>query len=294
MIGFDYLLNGHQRIFWLYLASSLLIALLFVWRNPAWRRSLFAKAIWWHPSARLDYLYFFVSALIKTLVIAPLLFSAAEVALAVVKGMQLLFGCQKGLRWEKTTIALLYTAALFLVSDLTRYWLHRMMHRLPFLWRFHRIHHSAEVLNPVTFYRVHPVENLLFGLRYALSAGLVSGLFLYYFGARVGLVEIFGANALVVLFALAGANLRHSHVPLRFPAIIEKLFVSPYMHQLHHSTAHTHTNFGGALSIWDGLFGTRRIEPTKPLRFGLKEKRQHNSVMALLFEPFNLHTGTEK
>ncbi|WP_345976018.1 sterol desaturase family protein [Sulfurimonas sp. HSL3-7] len=294
MIGIDYLFNEHQRIFWLYLASAFVIALYFVWRRPEYRKILFAKTIWWHRSAQLDYLYFFVIALIKALLIAPLLFSAAEVALAMVKGMQLLFGYQPMLRWEKTAIVLLYTLALFVVSDLTRYWLHRMMHRIPLLWRFHRVHHSAEVLNPATFYRVHPVENLLFGLRYALSAGFVSGIFIYFFGARVGLVEFLGANAFVVLFTLAGANLRHSHLPLRFPAVFEKIFVSPYMHQLHHSTTHTHTNFGGALSIWDALFGTRLIQKSEDLRFGIDENVNHNSVLALLFEPFNLHTGTEK
>jgi sterol desaturase/sphingolipid hydroxylase (fatty acid hydroxylase superfamily) len=66
------------------------------------------------------------------------------------------------------------------------------------------------------------------------------------------------------------------------------------MHQLHHSTAHSSSNFGGALSIWDGLFGTRLIQKSEVLRFGLQENVSHNSVLALLLEPFNLPTGTKK
>ena len=45
------------------------------------------------------------------------------------------------------------------------------MHRIPFLWRFHQIHHSAEVLTPLTFHRIHPVESLLYDVRGALVTG---------------------------------------------------------------------------------------------------------------------------
>lgn len=286
LYGFDYLVNEHQRIFWLYLAGSALIASLYLWFNPAHRKGVLSRRLWWHASARLDYLYFFVSALIKLFVLLPLLFGAEAVALAVVSWLQESFGYVSPLRWEKSLIVACYTLALFLASDFTRYWLHRLMHEVPLLWRFHRVHHSAEVLTPITFYRVHPVENLLFGMRYALSAGAVTGLFVYLFGARLGVVEFFGVNLFVFLFSLLGSNLRHSHLPVRFGKVLEKWAVSPYMHQYHHSVEGSRKNYGGALALWDRLFGTLHIEKGRELSFGINEKGVHYSVFSLLFEPF--------
>lgn len=74
---------------------------------------------------------------------------------------------------------------LFLISSL--------IIGLIYLWlnpKTRKVNHSAKVLNPFTFYRVHPIENLLFGLRYSLTVGLVTGIFLYLFGARLGLIDI--------------------------------------------------------------------------------------------------------
>ncbi len=185
----------------------------------------------------------------------------------------------------------LYTVAIFAVSDLSRYWLHRWMHTVPFLWRFHRVHHSARVLNPLTFYRVHPVENLLFGLRYALVAGVVTGGFIYLFGARLGVAQIAGVNLLVFISAFAGANLRHSHLPIRFGKA-ERWLVSPAMHQFHHTKEGAQTNYGGTLALWDRVFGSLVIPDHKIRRFGLG-KALHTSLAALLFEPLKMK-GTSR
>ena len=154
----------------------------------------------------------------------------------------------------------LYTLTLFIISDFTRYWLHRFLHTVPFLWEFHKVHHSAKVLNPLTFYRVHPVENILFAFRYALSIGVVSGVFIYFFGAFIGVVEIVGVNVLLFLFSLMGSNLRHSHIKIKYPKVMENFFISPFQHQIHHSTKHSNKNFGGYLALWDKLFGLWSIQ----------------------------------
>lgn len=287
--GLDYFINTHQRVFWLYLLTALLLSAGVALARGDRLGSYFSRRIWWHPSARLDYAYFVVVSLIKVMVIVPLVLSAKDVTLAVALGMQEQFGYFAPLSWRREAIMVLFTVSLFLISDFTRYWLHRAMHEVPLLWRFHRVHHTAEVLNPLTFYRVHPVENFLFGLRYALSAGVVTGVFIYFFGARIGLVEIIGVNAIVFTFALFGANLRHSHVPLRFGTQAERWIVSPFMHQVHHSIEGTRTNYGGALAVWDRWFGTLCIGPVKPLIFGM-EAAAHRSIAALIFEPFTLKT----
>ncbi|MBN2896806.1 MAG: sterol desaturase family protein [Campylobacterales bacterium] len=287
LLGLNYLLTPQSRIYWLYLLSSALIAAVFLHVRPQYRIGV-SRAIWLHPSAKLDYMYFVLISLIKAALIAPLMLSASDVALWVNGAL----GYREPLHLGHTLIVALYTLSLFVVSDFTRYWLHRWLHSVPFLWRLHRVHHSAEVLNPLTFYRVHPIENILFGLRYALSAGVVTGVFITLFGARIGVAEFLGANALVALFNLAGANLRHSHLPLRFGDTLEHWFISPYMHQLHHAIGTTYTNYGGALSVWDRLFGTLHVSPVRPLEFGANVR--HDTLAALFFEPFTLEKKDEQ
>ncbi len=285
MLGFDYLINEHQRIYWLYLLSALLLSALFIHQHKTYKTVLFDKNIWLHPSAKLDYIFFFIAYIIKVLIIVPLLFSASEVTMWTIKLIREFASYHEPLSWNKTSITLLYTFTLFMLSDLTRYWLHRLMHLIPFLWKIHRVHHSALVLTPITYYRVHPLESFLFGLRYALSAGVVSGVFIYFFGARLGMSQILGVNAFIFVYSILGANLRHSHIPFRFGNMVEKVFISPYMHQIHHSKEGVNKNFGGVLSIWDGLFGSREIKKIERLEFGLKE-HEDKTLLSLFFLPF--------
>lgn len=283
-----YFFDSHQRVFWLYMLSSLFIAFMMIKMQPK-LRSYFSKEILWHKSARLDYIYFILNAILKAVLIIPLLVGANEIALLLIELFNKMFGYLQPLHVAKENVVILYTMSIFIAGDFSRYWLHRFLHTIPFLWRFHRVHHSAEVLNPLTFYRVHPVENILFGLRHALSAGVVTALFIYLFGAKIGLVEFFGSNIFVVVFGMLGANLRHSHIPLRY-GLFESFFISPYMHQLHHTKEHGNKNFGGVLSIWDGMFHTRHVEITKEYQvYGLKENNPHMSVWSLFYEPFIGH-----
>ena len=108
----------------------------------------------------------------------------------------------------------------------------------------------------IRVYRVHFVENFLFGLRYALSVGFVTGIFIYLFGAKINLYMIFGVNALVFISSIFGSNLRHSHVPFSYFSFIEKWFLSPKQHQIHHDKKHFNKNYGGYIAIWDRVFGT--------------------------------------
>ncbi|QFR50004.1 sterol desaturase family protein [Sulfurimonas lithotrophica] len=286
--GIEYFLTSSSRVYWFYLLSALLISVLFVFLNPKYSY-VFSKNIWWHKSAKNDYKYFVVISFLKIVLLLPILsyiVSSKDVSLSVTLLLEESFGYFEKTSYSKELIVVFYTFTLFIVGDFTRYWLHRFLHTVPYLWRLHQVHHSAEVLNPLTFYRVHPLENLLFGLRYALSAGLVSGVFIYFFGASIGIVEIAGANIFVFISGLIGANLRHSHLPLKF-GVFEKLLVSPHMHQMHHSTKYTDKNFGGILSIWDYMFNSfATSEKDDVLEFGLKNKKIHNGILEMILEPF--------
>ncbi|MCB1752159.1 MAG: sterol desaturase family protein [Gammaproteobacteria bacterium] len=290
---FDSLFDGRERIFWLYLLTSLSIALLLLLRPDTGGRRLLSlaglKSYWWSADARLDYRYFLINWLIKTLLIAPLIVSAQSIALWTLNILgataEPLF-----LQWYYRDIVFAYTLTLFLVGDFSRYWLHRAMHRCDWLWAFHKVHHSAEALNPLTFYRVHPLENLLFALRHALVAGAVTGVFIFCFGAQLDLYSIFGSNLFVVCLSAFTSNLRHSHVRLGYGRWLETLLISPAQHQVHHTPGHTRHNYGSVLALWDWLFGSLRrshqVGPDQPFGLGEGQRLHYDGVRKLLTRPF--------
>ncbi len=288
--GAEYFFDASRRIFWLYLLSSSALALVWLFIHPKQKRVIFSKALWLHESAKLDYIYFIVSFFLKTFIIIPLIIGAKDVAYYVMKFLVWAFGYNSALHLEHNLILILYTTSIFLVSDFSRYWLHRFLHTIPFLWKVHKVHHSAKVLNPLTFYRIHPIENILFGFRYSLVIGLVTGVFIYLFGAKIGLVEVVGVNIFVFVFSFVGANLRHSHIALAYPRWLESIFISPKQHQMHHSIKYTHRNFGGALAIWDKIFGTISYSvETKNMVFGLRDKKdmlRYSTLWLLMVAPF--------
>lgn len=283
--GLDFLADSSKRIYWLYVVSAAMIALL-MFRNqlPVLRRQ-FSKEVLWHPSARLDYIYFVAVSAVKILLILPVLIGANDVILWMVLFLQEQFGYVERIRISKIVLVGSYTLLIFIANDFTRYWLHRWMHTIPVLWRFHRVHHSAEVLNPLTFYRVHPVENVLFGLRYALTTGMITAVYIYVFGAGITMMEIGGANLFVFLFSIAGSNLRHSHIPLRYPKNVEKWILSPYQHQIHHSIHYGCKNYGSSLALWDRWFGTLLSGKHRKLRFGLAEETPTHSLLGAFLNP---------
>lgn len=291
-------LDGSERIFWGYLLASALIALVVCLRQPEVLSLTRLKAYLWSADAKLDYRYFLINWLIKTVLIVPVLVSGQTVALWTVHWLNTVAD-PLFLPWRYRTIVLTYTLALFVAGDLSRYGLHRWMHSNRWLWQFHQIHHSAEALNPLTFYRLHPLENVLFALRHAIVAGLITGLFIFCFGSRVDLYTVLGGNLFVVgLFAVTG-NLRHSHIRLGYGRWLEYLLISPAQHQVHHQTRHMQRNFGSALALWDWLFGTLRLSRDVPndRDFGLGAgKREHfNSVSKIITQPFiNIYSSIRR
>lgn len=298
------LFSPSKRIYWQYILSSLFIALIYLLtlEKKVARKEMklnLSHKLWLHKSAVLDYKYFVISFFIKVSLILPFVFSVQEITIFVYEFLLDYFGYIKVNTFSYSTVVVLFTVTLFILSDFTRYWLHRLLHTVPFLWEFHKVHHSAKVLTPMTFYRIHPIENLLFGLRYALSIGIVTGVFIYFFGAMIGIYEILGTNIFLYVFSLMGSNLRHSHVKLSYPKIIENICISPLQHQLHHSTKYYDKNYGGYLSIWDKAFGTLQtssdiLKKKEKIRFGVQIK-DFQTITNLLFVPFiNIYNTRKK
>lgn len=187
------------------------------------------------------------------------------------------------------------TIALVLVNDFCVYWTHRLHHEWPVVWPFHAVHHSAEVMTPLTLYRKHPVYDLLSGLFRAAGGGIIFGVLLASVGTGIDVISIGGANILYVLFSGLGANLRHTHIWLAYPRWLEHVLISPAQHQIHHSVApeHYNKNYGEVFAFWDWWFGSLHLSgPRQTLAFGLsdgtkeKARQPHPTLVHALIVPF--------
>ena len=90
-----------------------------------------------------------------------------------------------GSDWPLWTITALFTFSYFILNDFSRFFVHKLLHEVPFLWEFHKVHHSARVLTPITVFRTHPVEGILFSFRSIFVQGFLIAVFTFLFGDRV-------------------------------------------------------------------------------------------------------------
>ncbi|MCV6587093.1 MAG: sterol desaturase family protein [Marinibacterium sp.] len=146
--------------------------------------------------------------------------------------------------WVEITLAIL-------LFDFAIWAQHLVTHKVPLLWRLHRVHHADRDMDVTTAIRFHPVE-------IALSMLL-----------KIGLVYLLGPAAIaVILFEiLLNGTAMFNHANLRLPLALDRVvrlvLVTPDMHRVHHSVhRHEHdSNYGFALSIWDRLLGTYIAQP---------------------------------
>jgi len=288
-----YVSDPNQRIYWGYLLAALIMTIGLAFFKSMPFKQVFSFNTLWHKSARQDYVIFFINRLLKNLGIIPVIFFMAPVALAFLTWLENNFGTVGFIELPHWLIVFIFTLVLFVSDDLTRFLLHYLLHKVPFLWEFHKVHHSATVLTPITIYRSHPVESLLYGMRSALTQGVAVGFCYYFLGPTLSMVDILGANVFVFLFNIMGSNLRHTGVWLSWGDSVEKWFISPAQHQIHHSDKRIHIdcNFGSALAIWDRLFKSiiyaSSIKQSNNINFGLgKSFKTHNSLINIYFTPF--------
>jgi iron(III) transport system substrate-binding protein len=220
--------------------------------------------------------------------IAPLLVTKLVVATFLFESMHVWFDGRAMLWPEVPTwcIATVFTVSLFLLDDVTKYLVHRCLHQSSFLWCFHKIHHSAQVLTPFTVYRTHPVEGIVFGLRSIFLQAIATAVFFYFFGERAELITILGVNAGLFVFNAAGANLRHSHVWISYGKFIENFLISPAQHQVHHSAEpkHHNCNFGVVLAVWDWMGGSLyHADSQSPRQFGLGDGSENVHDLSTIY-----------
>ncbi|MHC8510253.1 MAG: sterol desaturase family protein [Rhodospirillales bacterium] len=172
--------------------------------------------------------------------------------------------------------------AAVVLLDLAIYAQHVLFHKVPVLWRLHRMHHSDVDLDATSGVRFHPVEIIL-----SLMIKIVLAVLL---GAPAAAVMIFELLLnTTAMFSHANLNL-----PARADAALRRVIVTPDMHRVHHSTlrAEHDTNYGFNLSIWDRLFGTYTAEPGgghTGMTLGLDDFRDPavQRLDKLLMQPFS-------
>ena len=141
--------------------------------------------------------------------------------------------------------------AVLLILDWLIWLQHVITHKVPILWRLHRVHHADRDMDVTTAIRFHPIE---IGLSMLLKIGAV-----YLLGP--------GAVAVLVFEVILNGCAMFNHANLRIPPRVERwlrwVLVTPDMHRVHHSTRRTEhdSNFGFSISLWDRLFRTYTPQP---------------------------------
>jgi sterol desaturase/sphingolipid hydroxylase (fatty acid hydroxylase superfamily) len=252
------------------------------------RRALFPKWLG-RPSFRADFwflvLNLFASGILIGWTVISARFISDRVAGALIGG----FGVPPQPVSNDLAGRCVATVCMFLAYELA-YWVdHYLSHRVAVLWDFHKVHHTAEVLSPMTNFRVHPVDSIVFYNFVSIFLGTTGGALTYLHLGRP--FEIGGANAILIAFMFLTVHLQHSHVWIAATGPLGRVILSPAHHQLHHSDnpAHFDKNFGACLSIWDWVFGTLCLPERRRerLRFGVAERTPaHHTAMGCLAVPF--------
>lgn len=267
-------LSPHSRFFLPYLYITLLLALaICYWRARSLRgafRAVFRRDVFLHRSSLNDYKLAFFNFFLIVFVFGFAVGSAVTLTRQLPEAINAMFG--HGPQWRAgVPDAVIYSFALMLAYDGGNFVQHWLQHKVPVLWELHKVHHSAEVMTPVTATRVHPLAALFSALMVSVSISLVNGVFFYLYDGPIALYTLLGANSFMVLHYTVGVyHLQHSHIWISFPPGIRGWLVSPAMHMIHHSAdpKHFDKNFSFVLSVWDRMAGTLYI-PDDPEQHGL-------------------------
>jgi sterol desaturase/sphingolipid hydroxylase (fatty acid hydroxylase superfamily) len=171
-------------------------------------------------------------------------------------------------------------------DDLTQYWYHRLHHQVPFLWRFHRTHHSASYMGMAMASRQNAIYTLFFSQTYLTTALVYLGL---------GYPALFAKGIKSIITKLA-----HSSIPWDKPFykykvlhpiawVLERTISTPATHHAHHAdttddgVGYYKGNFGNMFFIWDILFGTALITRQYPKSYGIKHYKEEEWYAQLLW-----------
>ncbi len=190
------------------------------------------------------------------------------------------------LNWlPKMNAVIFMLIGLLLLDFIAAYFVHWLQHKIPFLWRFHLIHHSDTWIDTTSANRHHPGESVL---RFAFTclAVLISGCPLW-------LAFLYQSLSLIA------SQFEHANIslPKKLDRFLGAFIVTPNMHKVHHHHVlpYTDSNYGNMFSFWDRIFGTYKTLAPDKIVYGIDtypEANEHNSVAPLLRMPLNARRNT--
>ena len=237
-------LNHWDNYFYALIVISILVWILeiaFPWRKE---QALFRKDFW------LDTFYMFFNFFLLNLVVlialsntAAEIFNDALSAIGLSLSSMQLFDVDDMPKWAGLFV-------FFLISDFIQWNTHRLLHRVPWLWNFHMVHHSVKEMGFAAHLRYHWMEPIVYKSLLYIPIALIGG-----FDAK--------DVAIVHFFSITIGHLNHANLGWDY-GVLKYLFNNPKMHIWHHAkslpdTVRYGVNFGLTLSLWDYIFKTNYI-----------------------------------
>jgi sterol desaturase/sphingolipid hydroxylase (fatty acid hydroxylase superfamily) len=283
------------------LGAALIVATVFyAWKRIKRGRKLRFKTIWralfprrivHNPSSYADLGYMFFNVFVFGIVFGWAILTYQTLTNGIIATLVNMFGQPAPSALPPLVANGIVTLILFLAYEFGYWFNHWLSHRVPVLWEFHKVHHSAEVLTPLTYFRVHPIYAWVFANILALSASVANGFANYFFGRTAYQYALADTNIILVFFIHGYVHLQHSHVWISFTGLLGRVLVSPAHHQIHHSKnpKHFNCNYGSCLALWDWMFGTLYVPSKEPekLAFGVEPDRfPAHTITGELIAPF--------
>jgi sterol desaturase/sphingolipid hydroxylase (fatty acid hydroxylase superfamily) len=260
-------------------------------RPRAILRALFPRRILTSPSHFIDLGYLFYHVFLGGLLFGWTTISYQFLTNGIISGLAATFGPTTPTTLPALVERSVITVMLFLAYELGYWFNHYLSHRVPFLWEFHRVHHTATVLTPITNFRVHPVYTFVFVNILAISTATANGIANYMFGETAYQYALSDTNIILVIFVHTYVHLQHTELWVPLSGALGRVFMSPAHHQVHHSTnpAHFNKNMGSCLALWDWMFGTLYVPGKEPekLSFGVDPNDQSvHTITGAYLDPF--------
>lgn len=158
---------------------------------------------------------------------------------------------------------------VIILSDFLIYWAHRLQHNVDFLWRFHKVHHSAKKLDWLAAHREHPLDSIY-------TVGIIN---------LPAFILGFPLEAIAGVIAFRGIWAIYIHSNVRLPiGPIRMLIGAPELHHWHHDLDRRAGNYANVSPLMDIIFGTYTCPDAEPEKFGIEEETP-NSYIGQLVEP---------
>ena len=238
-----------------------------------------------------DIWYFFLAIITNNI---PIISSFLSLGLASVNGNissrfnNFYMGISLGNSTEYLAIIILIISII--MNEFANYWIHRVSHEVPFLWDFHEFHHSAKEMTILSRDRATPLEGLFITTIF-LPITVLNGLLIneYLLKGYFIPVLIYG---IYITFSLSATYAAHSSMKIIYPKPFSRIFMSPSLHWLHHSTnpKHFNSNYGQVITLWDKCFGTyldeSYLNEIEGFGIGNTEYNKYNPLYSYLLLPF--------